>query len=444
MKFFFKFFFVVIFLIISLFGNSQEDFDIVKIDNSDFPYIEVSIRANDNFKPDQFMIIEKDEKVDYIRDTILLSKEKKNLSVLFVLNEKPKRFIVNSLIKTVRTLSEKDELNIAFILDDDTTNQLIHHMSPEFSDNHYFFINILEQKLMNTIDYKGDNKNHTALVNSEQKLFVKQEAYSNKGIIFLGDELILRENSHSSIFTNKTHPVYILLLKEPDEENQNKLIDLCMQTGGIYTITEKDQIEKNLSKYLEDISLHVSSSGSRLYRILFKTNQTKEKNFFHIKYKEKEEQYTFTKPPGFSISDRERVLIALIALLFFAFIVLFFNTRRSKKEFRNKIKSATRNFIFTDKIKPFEINVKTEGFNKTYFLEKHIIKIGRSSDNDIIIPDRTVSGSHAVINKEGDFYMVQDAGSTNGVFVNGKKITKHRLRSKDRIKLGSAVLIVRL
>ncbi len=88
--------------------------------------------------------------------------------------------------------------------------------------------------------------------------------------------------------------------------------------------------------------------------------------------------------------------------------------------------------------------MKTKGFNKTYFFEKHIIRIGRSSDNDIIIPDRTVSGSHAVINKEGDSYMIQDIGSTNGVMLNQKKVKKHKLRSRDKIKLGSAILILRI
>ncbi len=95
-------------------------------------------------------------------------------------------------------------------------------------------------------------------------------------------------------------------------------------------------------------------------------------------------------------------------------------------------------------VKPIEINVKTKGFNKTYFFEKHIISIGRSSTNDIIIPDRTVSGSHAVINKEGEFFKIQDLGSTNGVVVNQKKIKTQKLISKDKIKLGGAILIVRI
>ena len=69
---------------------------------------------------------------------------------------------------------------------------------------------------------------------------------------------------------------------------------------------------------------------------------------------------------------------------------------------------------------------------------------GRSPDNDIILPERTVSGSHAVINKEGDDYMIQDIGSTNGVLLNQKKIKKSKLRSKDKIKLGGAILIVRI
>lgn len=68
------------------------------------------------------------------------------------------------------------------------------------------------------------------------------------------------------------------------------------------------------------------------------------------------------------------------------------------------------------------------------------VSIGRNPGNDIQIDDQTVSGSHAYIQfQEGAFYIF-DNQSTNGTFVNQKKITEHKLNPHDQIKLGSAII----
>ena len=68
------------------------------------------------------------------------------------------------------------------------------------------------------------------------------------------------------------------------------------------------------------------------------------------------------------------------------------------------------------------------------------VSIGRNPGNDIQIDDQTVSGSHAYIQfQEGAFYIF-DNQSTNGTFVNQKKITEYKLNPNDQIKLGSAVI----
>jgi pSer/pThr/pTyr-binding forkhead associated (FHA) protein/Mg-chelatase subunit ChlD len=55
-------------------------------------------------------------------------------------------------------------------------------------------------------------------------------------------------------------------------------------------------------------------------------------------------------------------------------------------------------------------------------LDKPVIRIGRQPDNDVVIYTKTISGHHAQIEfREGKFY-VQDLQSTNGTFVNQKKV----------------------
>jgi len=68
------------------------------------------------------------------------------------------------------------------------------------------------------------------------------------------------------------------------------------------------------------------------------------------------------------------------------------------------------------------------------------LKIGRSPENDIIINDNLVSAQHAVIWTDGQGRcFLEDKGSTNGSFVNRKKIkvnTPILLKFKDEIIIG--------
>lgn len=66
------------------------------------------------------------------------------------------------------------------------------------------------------------------------------------------------------------------------------------------------------------------------------------------------------------------------------------------------------------------------------------IKIGRGSNNDVVINDGVVSSSHAIITVS-DFgeISIEDLNSKNGTFVNGKRITKAMLTSSSTVVLGN-------
>lgn len=61
--------------------------------------------------------------------------------------------------------------------------------------------------------------------------------------------------------------------------------------------------------------------------------------------------------------------------------------------------------------------------------QKRAIKIGKRQDNDIVLQDSRVSRDHAVIVKEGDTFYVYDNGSTNGTYLNNKRLSK-KIRRK--------------
>ena len=66
--------------------------------------------------------------------------------------------------------------------------------------------------------------------------------------------------------------------------------------------------------------------------------------------------------------------------------------------------------------------------------------IGRSPQCDIWIPDNAMSGAHASIVREGNDWLVQDDGSTNGTFVNEERVSRRALRDGDVIRVGRTEL----
>lgn len=74
---------------------------------------------------------------------------------------------------------------------------------------------------------------------------------------------------------------------------------------------------------------------------------------------------------------------------------------------------------------------------KTFPIDENGVTLGRAPDNAIAISNSTVSSHHAVIQREGDNYVLRDLGSTNGTRVNSHEIKEHVLKPKDLIQVGS-------
>lgn len=74
-------------------------------------------------------------------------------------------------------------------------------------------------------------------------------------------------------------------------------------------------------------------------------------------------------------------------------------------------------------------------------LDREQVTIGRKPDNDVVIDNPAVSGHHAKLSRVQSVFFLEDLGSTNGTFVNEKKIDKRQLKDGDRVTIGKHVLI---
>ncbi|MBI3545617.1 MAG: FHA domain-containing protein [Gammaproteobacteria bacterium] len=69
------------------------------------------------------------------------------------------------------------------------------------------------------------------------------------------------------------------------------------------------------------------------------------------------------------------------------------------------------------------------------------MKIGRKPGCEIFIDNLAISGEHANVFTVGDDSFIQDLGSTNGTFINNKKISKHHLKNGDAVVIGKHTLV---
>ncbi len=72
---------------------------------------------------------------------------------------------------------------------------------------------------------------------------------------------------------------------------------------------------------------------------------------------------------------------------------------------------------------------------QTVQLKQGRTSLGRRSRNDVVLAHPTVSGAHAVVDSVAGDCFLEDLSSTNGSFVNGRRVGRHLLRPGDRITL---------
>ena len=68
--------------------------------------------------------------------------------------------------------------------------------------------------------------------------------------------------------------------------------------------------------------------------------------------------------------------------------------------------------------------------------------IGRSTGAEFIVEAALVSRLHCQLTATADSLQVKDLGSTNGTFVNGRRVNAAELKEGDKLSIGRVDLIV--
>ncbi len=83
------------------------------------------------------------------------------------------------------------------------------------------------------------------------------------------------------------------------------------------------------------------------------------------------------------------------------------------------------------------------GVNYFHLKPGELVVLGRGDENTVVVDSQQVSRKHASIEWNGENFVIRDLGSSNGTFVNGRRVQSiaRILRDRDTIALASFAMI---
>jgi predicted component of type VI protein secretion system len=87
---------------------------------------------------------------------------------------------------------------------------------------------------------------------------------------------------------------------------------------------------------------------------------------------------------------------------------------------------------------------RNDGDRRSFSLSREMTVIGRRQDCDLMIPLGEISRKHCRIIKEADTLRIEDLGSSNGTYLNGKRIQEAVLSAGDTVQVGPVVFVLQI
>jgi len=87
---------------------------------------------------------------------------------------------------------------------------------------------------------------------------------------------------------------------------------------------------------------------------------------------------------------------------------------------------------------------RNDGERRSFSLSREMMVIGRRQDCDLMIPLGEISRKHCRIIRDGDALRLEDLGSSNGTFHNGRRIQEAVLEPGDTVQVGPVSFVVQI
>ncbi len=72
------------------------------------------------------------------------------------------------------------------------------------------------------------------------------------------------------------------------------------------------------------------------------------------------------------------------------------------------------------------------------------LNVGRSRSNNIVVEDRTASSQHCRLKHDGEKFFLYDLKSTNGTYLNERRVSQAYLRDGDTVQVGETHLLFKV
>ena len=87
---------------------------------------------------------------------------------------------------------------------------------------------------------------------------------------------------------------------------------------------------------------------------------------------------------------------------------------------------------------------RNDGERRSFSISRETTVIGRRQDCDLMIPLGEISRKHCRIIREADTLRLEDMGSSNGTFHNGRRVQEAVLNAGDTVQVGPVAFVVQI
>lgn len=463
-----------------------QDFKISRIDESGFPLISFNLEiSGGNEKTiEDFTLEEMSKNVDFtIENQDDIAGVHSTRTYIFLV-ENSYYFYKNGLypeiksaLKQFTSSSNGNLVNILFF--DGRTPYLVKYISAEPSANATLINQMTDCFILPETDSVYiDNPLYPSIENAAEYILNHTTQHNAKFLTIIArglnlcNTLTFSDNFLEHIRQSDTY-VNVVMYKTETPNARRELIELCESSGGNFATFEKGQLEKALVQLAERTGKTPPKTTNHYYKISFTTQQNGTNIFAKANLNGNESVIEFSNPNKTGIFGRHPST-ALAGIMFAVLAVVLIIYAIVRNKVIKKIDDATKNKIREIQIQnkrlkreiekyrkhPVRVTHSFDDFNSaenlvaggqqtpkliadndgeriTFDLNKLVMSLGRGDDNDIVIPNRTVSSHHATLSFEGGVFYISDNDSTNGIFVNDIKITKSKVHNNDIIRIGS-------